>query len=66
MYFGCHWKNLHLYHLLVSSELGEAIVARMIIEAIQDGPFHLNYLPVDNLPLRIPAKALQSGVSIKD
>jgi hypothetical protein len=38
MYFGCHWKNLHLYHLLVSSELGEAIVARMIIEAIQDGP----------------------------
>ena len=38
MYFGCHWKNLHLYHMLISSELGEENVARMIIEAIQSGP----------------------------
>jgi cytidylate kinase len=37
LYFGCDWKNLHLYHMLLSSELGEAPVAEMIVEAIGRG-----------------------------
>ncbi|MGB7760939.1 MAG: cytidylate kinase-like family protein [Bryobacteraceae bacterium] len=37
LYFGCDWKNIHLYHMLISSELGEETVADMIIEAIQRG-----------------------------
>jgi cytidylate kinase len=37
LYFGCHWKNLHLYHMLISSELGEETVAEIIIEAIERG-----------------------------
>ena len=34
-YFGCRWDDPHLYHMLISSELGEEQVARMIVEAIQ-------------------------------
>jgi hypothetical protein len=37
LYFGCDWKNLHLYHMLISSELGEDTVAGMIVEAIGRG-----------------------------
>jgi cytidylate kinase len=37
LYFGCNWKNLHLYHMLLSSELGEETVAGMIIQAIGRG-----------------------------
>jgi hypothetical protein len=37
LYFGCDWKNLHLYHMLISSELGEGVVADMIVEAIGRG-----------------------------
>jgi hypothetical protein len=37
LYFGCDWKNLHLYHMLMSSELGEDVVADMIVEAIGRG-----------------------------
>jgi cytidylate kinase len=36
-YFGCDWKNVHLYHMLISSELGEETVAGLIIGAIQRG-----------------------------
>lgn len=34
-YFGCDWTDPHLYHMLLSSELGEEEVARIIIETIQ-------------------------------
>jgi len=37
LYFGCDWKNLHLYHMLISSELGEEAVAATIVEAIGRG-----------------------------
>lgn len=37
LYFGCDWKNLHLYHMLVSSELGEAAVAGLILAAVRNG-----------------------------
>jgi cytidylate kinase len=37
MYFGCNWNDPHLYHMLISSEFGEDIVARMIIDAIERG-----------------------------
>jgi cytidylate kinase len=36
-YFGCDWKNIHLYHLLISSELGEETVAGVIVEAMERG-----------------------------
>lgn len=35
LYFGCNWNNPHLYHMLISSELGEENVARTIIDIIQ-------------------------------
>jgi cytidylate kinase len=38
MYFGCNWNDPHLYHLLISSELGEENVARMIIDTMENGP----------------------------
>ena len=34
LYFGCDWKNVHLYHMLISSELGEEAVAGLILAAI--------------------------------
>ena len=34
LYFGCDWKNVHLYHMLISSELGEETVAGLILAAI--------------------------------
>jgi cytidylate kinase len=37
MYFGCNWNDPHLYHMLISSELGEETVAGMIIEAMKRG-----------------------------
>jgi cytidylate kinase len=37
MYFGCNWNDPHLYHLLISSELGEESVARTIIDAMERG-----------------------------
>lgn len=36
-YFGCDWTDPHLYHMLLSSELGEEEVARIVIEAIHCG-----------------------------
>ena len=35
LYFGCNWNDRHLYHMLISSELGEEMVARIIVEAIE-------------------------------
>ncbi len=37
MYFGCDWKDPHLYHMLLSSELGEETVAELIVQAAQRG-----------------------------
>lgn len=36
-YFDCDWTDPHLYHMLLSSELGDENVARIIVEAIQCG-----------------------------
>ena len=36
-HFGCNWKNPHLYHMMINSSLGEDIVARMIIDAVERG-----------------------------
>lgn len=36
-HFGCDWTDPHLYHMLLSSELGDENVARIIVEAIQCG-----------------------------
>jgi hypothetical protein len=35
LYFGCNWNDPHLYHLLISSVLGEEMVADLIVEAIK-------------------------------
>jgi cytidylate kinase len=37
LYFGCDWKNPHLYHMLINSELGEDEVTGMIIRTMQLG-----------------------------
>jgi cytidylate kinase len=36
-YFGCGWKDPHLYHMMISSQLGDENVARQIIGAIEAG-----------------------------
>jgi cytidylate kinase len=36
-YFGCNWKDPHLYHLMISSGLGEDLVESTIIEALGSG-----------------------------
>jgi len=37
LHFGCNWSDPHLYHMLISSELGEEPVASIIVEAIMRG-----------------------------
>ncbi len=37
MYFGCNRNDPHLYHMLISSELGEDRVARIILHAVDLG-----------------------------
>jgi cytidylate kinase len=37
LYFGCNWNDPHLYHMLISSGLGEDNVARLIGDAIEIG-----------------------------
>jgi cytidylate kinase len=36
-YFGCNWMDPHLYHLMISSGLGEDLVESTIIEALASG-----------------------------
>jgi hypothetical protein len=36
-YFGCNWMDPHLYHLMISSQLGEDQVESTIIEALASG-----------------------------
>lgn len=35
MFFHCDWNDPHLYHMLISSELGEETVAEIIIDAVR-------------------------------
>jgi cytidylate kinase len=35
--FGCDWCNRHLYHLMISSSIGEETATRCILQAIQSG-----------------------------
>lgn len=34
LHFGCDWSDPHLYHLLLSSELGEDLAAKLIAQAV--------------------------------
>jgi len=34
-YFGCNWKDPHLYHMMVSSDLGEEQVTDLIVGAVE-------------------------------
>jgi cytidylate kinase len=34
LHYGCSWLTPHLYHLMVNSELGEDLVASLIVQAI--------------------------------
>ncbi|HVN80538.1 MAG TPA: cytidylate kinase-like family protein [Terriglobia bacterium] len=34
-HFGCDWKDPHLYHMMINSQLGDENVARQIIGAIE-------------------------------
>jgi len=36
-YFGCDWKNPHLYHMMISSQLGDDRAAQLIVDAIGRG-----------------------------
>jgi cytidylate kinase len=36
-YFGCDWKDPHLYHMMISSEAGDEWVARIILDAVAQG-----------------------------
>ena len=35
MHFGCDWADPHLYHMLITSELGEDAAASIIIDALR-------------------------------
>jgi cytidylate kinase len=37
MHFGCDWSDPHLYHMLISSELGEEEVSSLVMEAVLHG-----------------------------
>ena len=36
-YYGCDWKDPHLYHMMVSSEIGVETAARTIVDAVAPG-----------------------------
>jgi cytidylate kinase len=36
-YFGCNWMDPHLYHLMICSELGKALVESTIIKVLASG-----------------------------
>jgi cytidylate kinase len=35
-YFGCDWKDPHLYHMMISSQIGTEAAAGMIVDAIRN------------------------------
>lgn len=37
-YFGYNWKDPHLYHMMISSHLGEDVVAEMLIDRLEHDP----------------------------
>jgi cytidylate kinase len=36
-YYGCDWKDPHLYHMMISSQIGTETAARMIVNALRPG-----------------------------
>src|SRR5581483_4596002 len=36
-YYGCDWKDPHLYHIMIDSQLGIEMAAWMIVNAVQGG-----------------------------
>ena len=36
-YYGCDWKDPHLYHMMMSAQIGTGMAARMIVNAVQQG-----------------------------
>jgi cytidylate kinase len=36
-YYGCDWKDPHLYHMMISSQIGAEMAAWMIVNAVQRG-----------------------------
>jgi cytidylate kinase len=36
-YYGCDWKNPHLYHMMINAQIGAGMAARMIVSAVQGG-----------------------------
>lgn len=36
-YYGCDWKDPHLYHLMINAQIGAGMAARMIVNAVQEG-----------------------------
>ena len=35
-YFGCDWKDPHLYHMMISSQVGPEAAAGMIVDAVRN------------------------------
>jgi hypothetical protein len=36
-YYGCDWRDSHLYHLMINAQIGAGMAARMIVNAVQEG-----------------------------
>jgi len=36
-YYGCDWKDPHLYHMMINAQIGTRMAARMIVNAVQGG-----------------------------
>jgi cytidylate kinase len=36
-YYGCDWKDPHLYHMMINSQIGTEMAACMIVNAINGG-----------------------------
>jgi len=36
-YYGCDWKDPHLYHMMINAQIGTRTAARMIVNAVQGG-----------------------------
>jgi len=38
-YYGCDWKDPHLYHMMINAQIGTGMAARMIVNAVQEGHY---------------------------
>ena len=36
-YYGCDWKDPHLYHMMINAQIGTGMAAGMIVNAVQGG-----------------------------